>query len=71
VVFCHMGTSWRALTSQNLIGVNAAGVAGDATPIFDLQRSSCVDESLNILTNVLFFSIQRNMEWICQSVSFV
>ena len=57
VVFCDMGTSWRALTSQNLIGVNAAAVAGVATP--------------NILTNVLFFSLQRNLEWICQSVSFV
>jgi len=32
VMFCHMGTSWRALTSQNLIGVNATGVAGVATP---------------------------------------
>jgi len=33
-------------------------------PIFDLQGSSCVDDPQNILTSVLFFSLQRN--WIPQ-----
>ena len=43
--------------SVTFIVVNAAGVAGVATPpIFDLQGSSCVDDLPNILTSVLFFA---------------
>ena len=41
------------------ISVNAAGVAGVATPIFDLQGSSCVDDP-QYFDKCFIFSFQRN-----------
>ena len=48
------------LSVRERIGVNAAGVAGVATPQYLTCRGRPVLTTPNILTSVLFFTLQRN-----------
>ena len=47
------------------------GCRGRDPPIFDLQGSSCVDDPPRYFDTCFIFPLQRNLEWICQFVSFV